>query len=195
MHEELCQVPLRSGKMVFVDKTFAPAKEIAQRLFDLAQEYHTPVYSCSALRFADALQVLHREDIQFINSRGPGSFDTYLIHQVEPIVSILGVDVQKLMVFGTKENPGLILDYGEGRGAVLNHFGWDCPFSFTLGTNGQKTVVINQITGYFDRFFEHMLCFFQTGKGDVPSTETIAIMAILEKERLAEKVSGSWVAL
>ena len=31
MHEELCKIPLKSGKNTFVDKTFAPTREIAER--------------------------------------------------------------------------------------------------------------------------------------------------------------------
>lgn len=44
MHEQLCQLPLRSGKLTYVDKTFAPDKETAERLFALAEEYGTPCY-------------------------------------------------------------------------------------------------------------------------------------------------------
>ena len=36
MHEELCQLPLRSGKRVYIDKTFTNDAATAKRLFDLA---------------------------------------------------------------------------------------------------------------------------------------------------------------
>lgn len=52
MHEELCKLPLCSGKLTYVDKTFAPDKETAERIFAVAQEHSTPCYSTSALRFA-----------------------------------------------------------------------------------------------------------------------------------------------
>ncbi len=38
MHEELCHLPLKSGKRVYVDKTFSETKEIAERIFKLAEE-------------------------------------------------------------------------------------------------------------------------------------------------------------
>ena len=37
-HEELCDLPLRSGKPTYVDKTFAPDKEMARKLIELAKD-------------------------------------------------------------------------------------------------------------------------------------------------------------
>ena len=50
-HWDLCQKPFRSGKRVYVDKTFAPSKKIAEDLVKLADENNTPFFSSSALRF------------------------------------------------------------------------------------------------------------------------------------------------
>ena len=36
MHEELCDLPLKSGKLVYIDKTFAPDKTAAERIFEKA---------------------------------------------------------------------------------------------------------------------------------------------------------------
>ena len=49
-HWDLCQKPFRSGKRVYVDKTFAPSKKIAEDLVKLADENNTPFFSSSALR-------------------------------------------------------------------------------------------------------------------------------------------------
>ena len=53
MHEQLCELPLRSGKLTYVDKTFAPDYATARRIFDNAEAHNTPCYSTSALRFAE----------------------------------------------------------------------------------------------------------------------------------------------
>lgn len=37
MHEELCRLPMSSGKLTYVDKTFAPDYPAAKRIFDAAQ--------------------------------------------------------------------------------------------------------------------------------------------------------------
>ena len=69
-HEELSQLPLQSGKPTYIDKTFAPDRETAIRLFDLAAKHGTPMYSTSALRFASEYRELDRSDIQTISAWG-----------------------------------------------------------------------------------------------------------------------------
>ena len=50
MHKELCDLPLKSGKITYVDKTFAPDYQTAKELVELAETYNTPMFSSSALR-------------------------------------------------------------------------------------------------------------------------------------------------
>ena len=63
MHGELCQLPLRSGKRVYVDKTFSNSRQEAQALFALAEDHGTPCFSASALRFAQELEGVDREQL------------------------------------------------------------------------------------------------------------------------------------
>ena len=130
-HEELSQLPLQSGKPTYIDKTFAPDRETAIRLFDLAAKHGTPMYSTSALRFASEYNELDRSDIQTISSWGPGAFANYSIHQIEPIVSLMGTSPKRVMYIGTPDSPALLIDFGDGRQATVNHLGDNCPF--TLG--------------------------------------------------------------
>ncbi len=54
-HERLGKIPLMSGKPVYMDKTFSPDVETGKRMFELAEQYHTPLtplFSSSALRFS-----------------------------------------------------------------------------------------------------------------------------------------------
>ena len=41
MHEELCRLPLQSRKPVYVDKTFAPDRACAERIFAHAKAHQT----------------------------------------------------------------------------------------------------------------------------------------------------------
>ena len=75
MHEGLCQLPLRSGKPCYVDKTFAPDYPTARRIFDIAEKSGTPCYSTSALRFASEYQV-EPGSVRSIRSWGPFGVDT-----------------------------------------------------------------------------------------------------------------------
>ncbi len=89
-HERLCARPLMSGKPTFIDKTFAPDRASAERIFNVADRYSTPCYTSSALRFADEYQGIDAGQINFLSSTGGGNHVNYLIHQIEPLVLILG---------------------------------------------------------------------------------------------------------
>jgi len=50
-HEKLAGPALCSGKPVYCDKTFAPDLDAAKRMFALAEQHGTPMFTCSAQRF------------------------------------------------------------------------------------------------------------------------------------------------
>lgn len=193
-HEELAALPLRSGKRTFVDKTFAPTRAAAERIFEMAARGNTPMYSCSALRFSREFDGVDRSGIDFVAARGPGDFGTYLIHQAEPILALMGTGVRRLLYSGTKATPGLLLEFGDGRRASLSLFGWDCPFGFTIGY-GEETTVIDECTQYFENFLLNILDFFETGRGAIPAEDTIAVIAVLECAKAAAASPGVWVSL
>ena len=56
-------MPLKSGKCVYVDKTFAPDKATAERIFEKAKKYGSPIFSSSALRFATELDEINKPNI------------------------------------------------------------------------------------------------------------------------------------
>ena len=90
MHEELCQIPLRSGKRTYVDKTFAPDLAAAERLFAIARQSGTPCYSTSALRFAAEYRDIRPDEVTAVSCWGPNDFDTYSVHQLEPLMMLMG---------------------------------------------------------------------------------------------------------
>ena len=89
MHETLSELPLKSGKKTYIDKTFAPSKKAAESIFALAEEYGTPCYSTSALRFADEYQPLKGRRINAAAFWGPNGVETYSIHQLEPMIMLM----------------------------------------------------------------------------------------------------------
>ncbi|MBQ3002409.1 MAG: TIM barrel protein [Clostridia bacterium] len=194
-HWDLCQLPLRSGKPVYVDKTFALSKQIAKDLVALGEESGTPFFSSSALRFADELAPLSREGIVFINSRGPGNFDTYAIHQLEPMLMLMGSNVSRVMSVGSGKYESLVLQFADGRSAVMSHYGWNggIDFEFTASYADGTNVKIPQMSNNFPNFMKALLDFFRTGKIYAAHDETVAIMAVIEAGNRALQTPGVWV--
>ena len=126
MHETLCQKPLRTGKRVYVDKTFAPDYATAKRIFDIAENSGTPCYSTSALRYASEYRDIR--DVSSITSIGPYYFETYAIHQLEPVMMLMGGTPDRVMYVPGKDAYSLTITFKDGRTAQINGFYTNAPF-------------------------------------------------------------------
>ncbi len=94
-HERLADLPLKSGKPVYIDKPFAPSLDAGLRLFEKAEQHGTPLMSSSALRFGSALRSAldakaDGEMVNFVSTRGSGVYAVYSIHQVEMLAMAMG---------------------------------------------------------------------------------------------------------
>ncbi len=197
MHWELCQKPLRSGKRVYVDKTFAPTAQIARDLFALAEEYHTPIYSSSALRYAKELADLPDKEAVFIDTYGPGLPENYLVHQFEPLALIMNTPAERILYTKAGNASNFLITFQGGKAASATLFGWDgpTPFAVTVRYSDGTLADIPDASGHFDRFIANMLRFFETGEGAVCKAQTISVMAMIEAAHKAEEVPGQWVEI
>jgi hypothetical protein len=195
MHETLAELPLRSGKPTYIDKTFAPNRAAAERLFALAERYGTPMYSASALRYAAEYEELANGEPSVVSSWGPGEFETYAIHQLEPIVALLGSRPQRLMAIGTAASPSLVIEFAGGKQATIRHFGRECPFTMAV-MQASGTVKIAKVeSDFFAAFIRRLVRFFETGEPAVDPQETIAIITIIEYGRKALREPFTWIEL
>lgn len=195
-HWDLCQKPLRSGKRVYVDKTFALEKSTAEALVKLAEENNTPFFSTSALRFADELKDIDRDGICFINSRGPGNFDTYSIHQIEPIVVLMGSKAKRIMSVGNGKYESMVIEFEGNRSIVMSQYGWtNVDFSMLVNYEDGRTVSVPQMSNTFPNFIKAMCDFFRTGEIKAAHDETVAIMGIIEAGNKALANPGVWIEI
>lgn len=128
MHEELCQIPLRSGKRTYVDKTFAPDLAAAERLFAIARQSGTPCYSTSALRFAAEYRDIRPDEVTAVSCWGPNDFDTYSVHQLEPLMMLMGAEPARVMWLDGEKWMSLAVQFRDGRCATLSCFAGGSPF-------------------------------------------------------------------
>lgn len=193
-HEELTDLPLKSGKPVYVDKTFAPDKETAIRIFENAKRHGTPCFSSSALRFATELDEIEKSKIYKIISEGPDLFEKYVIHQVEPIVKLMGTRAKRVMGLGDLIHPSLIIEFEDGRLVQIRH-GLETDFRFTVADEKNNEIHYFIKSSYFRLFVKEMLEFFETGKAPVSPEETIDVIAICSAGKKALENPFNWVEL
>lgn len=197
-HEEVCQIPLRSGKPVFVDKTFAKDLQTGRRLFALAEEYGIPVFSSSAQRYCQSIldyQAEHPERPNFVSTVGPHSLDNYAVHQLEPIVALMGTGVKRLKGFPVGSAvTQLILDYGDGRMAnfVQSPQPW-AEFNFMVSDGETGKRLVSDDRDFYHNLAKAIMDFFVHGICPVAKEETLEILAIIDAAREARLNPDTWL--
>lgn len=192
MHEQLCQLPLRSGKRTYVDKTFAPDGVIARRIFAIAEESGTPCYSTSALRFAEEYQPLRGRQYDAIAAWGPGNFETYSIHQLEPVMMLMQARAESVLYLPAKDAYTLLIRFEGGRTASLTGLMNGSPFALNAAGPDGNQMAVQQVDS-FSRFIPALIRFFETGEAPVSHEETIAIMDVRGAGLKAIERPGEWI--
>ena len=193
MHEELCELPLKSGKNTYIDKTFADTVEIAKRIFKMAEEGHTKCYSTSALFFAEEYQPVYERNVDYIDSCGPNSFEIYAIHQLEPITAMVRSYPARAMAVADSKNPTVILEYENGKVVKVALFSLGGPFSMNIGYADSSAELIEVKEDFWKPFICSLGAFFKTGEIPVPHENTLAVIAAREAGMEALKKPYEWV--
>ena len=201
VHEELAELPLKSGKPVYVDKPFAPDRAAARRMFDLAEKYNTPLMSSSALRFGNELIAAKKtlpDPVVVSTCGGGGNFPEYAIHQIEMIVSMLGTGAAALQVCGNADHLTVTVRYPDDRLATMNYAAlWG--FSLAAARKRQccdkpeDVCQLATMTDIFPNLLLEILKFYKSGKNLIPKEETLEIAGILGACVKGMGKPGCWI--
>lgn len=192
-HEELCQLPLRSGKPCYVDKTFAPDRETAERIFAIAEESGTPCWSTSALRYAAEYKDAGK-DLLAANFWGPNDYEIYSIHQLEPLMMLMGVPAKRVMAASAEGWYQLTVEFTDGRVGSISGYVYGSPFICNLHCKGESRM-IEVKSDFFHDFIVALTDFYRTGTVPVPHKDTVEIMAVRTAGQKALETPGVWVEI
>ena len=197
VHEELAELPLKSGKPVYVDKPFAPNRAAAERMFELSAKYNSPLMSSSALRYGDELMELQQKNIGpvFVSTcGGGGNFPEYAIHQIEMIVSLMGIGAKELQVCGNPKAMTVAVRYDDGRLASMNYAPhWGFTLNASSVDNGGAQ--LNTLSNIFPNLLQKILEFYKSGVNTIPAEQTIEIAGILDAVVRGMAQYGSWIKI
>ena len=194
MHEELVKLPLKSGKLTYIDKTFAPDRATAERIFAYAKENGTKCFSSSALRFSKELDDIDTSDIHKLYSEGSGTYEIYSIHQIEPIIRLMNCRAKEVMFLGDEDHPAMLIKFEDGRFAHMYHRRHpEYNFKMTIVKKDTNAIEVPIYSKYFDAFIDSVIEFFKTGVVPVESEQTIDVIAVREAGLRAMKKPFEWV--
>ncbi len=193
-HERLASKALQGGKPVYCDKTFAPNVEAAERMFALAAESGTPVFSCSAQRFCPQLQAFlaeQKEKVNFGATTGPGDMVNYSVHQIEMLQAVMGIGAKRCQAFVKEDTRHILYEYEDDRMATFTQAA-GLPFHLFAGnhSSGVRELAVGD---YYMPFMEAMLQFFTDQIPPVKPEETLEIMRMQQAARQAIEMHGVWV--
>jgi hypothetical protein len=195
-HEKLAQKALMSGKPVYCDKTFVPDTAAADRMFDLANQYHTPVFTCSAQRFCMELLSYKRMEPylpDFCATTGPGDMVNYSIHQYEMLQMIMGNGAKRCQAFLAGGIAHILYQYDNGRMCTFTQ-GNKLPFRLVASTKSEGVKEI-EVSDYYMNFMHRLLHFFQDKEVPVTREDTMEIMAMQQAGRKALEHPGVWMEI
>lgn len=192
-HLRYAEAALKYGKPAYIDKTFAPDLETAEKIFALSEKYKAPVFTASALGFADELKEYTAPVNSVITTGGGGSLERYCIHQLEMITRLMGTGAKRVMSFSAGGNVSAGIDYGSGRIAALN-YSQDYGFSISVERKNGETAKYSAVTSdFFKNLIKSILELFETGKAAVDKARTLDVMALRDALLKSQKAPCGWV--
>ena len=192
VHLELAKAVLKHKKKTYIDKTFAPDYKTAKEIYAIGEQYGTPFFSSSALRYASELSdKCGATDVALTG--GGSNFPEYSVHMIEMLVKTLGLGAKTARAEIVGSQTHVFVSYEDERCASMT-YAPDLPFTiYAKKENGASYAPVT--SDFFPALIEDILRFFESGAVPFPKEETLEAMKIREGALLAAAEPGKTIAL
>ena len=180
-------------KPVFVDKTFMNNYQEAKATFDLAEQYGTPLFTSSSLRYADEVKAL--ENVESLLVIAPSvHLSDYWIHPLEIVVSKMGSGASRAKLSRSGVHHMLNIEYPDNRTALIVIAEGGNAQDFFISGNGKfKQNLIRCASPYFENEMKDILRFFLEKKPSFSKNETLEAMRL--RDIALENRFDEWIKL
>jgi hypothetical protein len=204
LHLEQAYEVFKSGKIMFIDKPLGATLAQSIAIYQLARDYHVPIFSSSALRFVPQNQKLRKGEYGKIigadcyspakREKTHPDFGWYGIHGVETLFTIMGtgcVAVNRMSAEGTDVVAGLWSDgrIGTFRGCRTGQG----TYGGTAFTD-KGTEPVGPYQGY-EVLLQEILNFFKTRVAPVSEEETLEIFTFMEASNESKRNDGKIILM
>lgn len=195
LHEEMVKIPFESGKPIYVDKTFAPDNESAERIIAYGKKCGANYWSSSLLRFDSNISEYRKDDkrLDSLVVNGVNTFDIYCIHFIELINTIMKRGVQGVTCFNNDANIVFQLRFADGRKAFYNQYCYADSDFYLFAAKGEKSKIITLAQDGFKNFVKALFEFFKTGVSPVSIEDTYEGIKVRTAMIQAKSVIGKEV--
>lgn len=194
------------GKPIFVDKPFAVSTGAAREMIELAKETHTPIMSCSSLRYAAGIADLIAPDEQVVSCEAfgpapilgdyPGLF-WYGIHSAEILFSHMGPGCRVVRCIAHQDLDVVIGEWEDGRMGIVKGTRFDKnAFGCVVHTDaGARCGIARSSPPHYYSLLQSVVAFFRTGVSPINIDETLDIISFLEAADTSRELEGKAVQM
>jgi hypothetical protein len=202
-HYEISEPFLKAGLPIYIDKPIAVDVKTAEEIFSL-EKYDGQIFTCSALSFACELQIDNEDrkqlgKIKYIDACVAKSWDRYGIHIVEPVLKIIGSEVEIKNIYSISHDGMdiVIIDWDDGLRSVFNTLGHiGCPITVRIfGDKGFKFIEFKDTFAAFKRTLKTFIDVV-LGKSKPPSKKfVLKAVHIIEMGLKLKYDSERWIGV
>ncbi|WP_051416425.1 Gfo/Idh/MocA family oxidoreductase [Asinibacterium sp. OR53] len=188
-HYEMSKPFIEAGLPIYIDKPIAYDVPTAERILHL-KRYDHQIFSCTSLRYAKEFMIDEQISkkvgvIKFIDAEVPKSWNKYAIHVIEPILQIIGfdVDVLKYNVIDTNEGKIVTIVFSKNITCVIKAITESkSPISILLsGNNGFHEMVFENSFEAFKTSLKKFINVIKKAEENIPIKETLKVVDIIQK--------------
>lgn len=188
---------LKAGKPTFLDKTFTDSYASALEIFKTAEEYSTPFFSSSSLRYADELRpYVGATEAVFVSGSGVELKD-YAVHYLEIIMTVMGTGVKGVRWEKRGNQEWMNLEYADGRAATAaismgaSYLDFNAFIADKSGDSAHLTIT----SDFFLNQMKDVLRFFETKTPSFSPEETKELMRVYDAVFKSKAEGGAYIAL
>lgn len=198
-HLEQVLPVLKAGKPCFIDKPVAGSLADAVAIFHAAEEYKTPVFTSSSLRYTEGAQQLRAGKYGAVygcDTYSPCSIEKthpdlfwYGIHGVESLFTVMGTGCEQVARVSTKDAEVVVGVWKDGRVGTFRGIK-EGPKGY--GGTAFTTKGIEQIGPYggYRPLVVEIVKFFRTRTAPVSAAESLEIYAFMEAADESKRQGG-----
>jgi predicted dehydrogenase len=205
-HLEQASPVIKAKKPLFIDKPVAGSLADAIRIFDLAKEHGSPVFSSSSLRYYPGVVAVKNDEklgkivgcsVHSSCELEPHHPDLfwYGIHGVETLFTIMGTGCESVSRTHTKDTDVVTGTWKDGR--IGTYRGLRGGAKGSGGTvYGEKSIAaLDMKGGGYEVLLVEIVKFWKTGQAPVSAEETIELFAFMEAADESKRKDGAPVTL
>ncbi|MDZ7618219.1 MAG: Gfo/Idh/MocA family oxidoreductase [Patescibacteria group bacterium] len=193
---------LRAGKPVFIDKPASASLADLIAMYTAAKELGVPIFTSSTLRYIERVDehaAGQHGKVLAADTFGPAALEPshpdlywYMIHAVEPLVAIMGPDIESVSRTHSEGQDVVVARWKDGRiGTVRGMRDHNPGFGGMVFTD-KGTSQLGERRDFRPLTLD-ILHMFRTGEVRIPMEQSIAIYALMDAADESKRLGGAAV--